>query len=312
MSGGSVRIAHFSDTHVLSLRGARPGRFVNKRLTGAVNLAFNRARHYRVEVFERLLEAVTAFAPDHTICTGDLVNLALPAEFERVADLLSEHFDDDALTVVPGNHDYYARDAVNAGLFERHFGRWQPQRRPSTASAHRLYPVLRGLDGASPIVIVGLSTAIQTPVFMATGEVGRSQLEAAIAYLEAAPDAFRLVMLHHPLTRARDRRFDYVRRLVDAEAVCGAFVRASAPPHLVVHGHNHAFARTKLPTTEIPVVQVGSASRIGGRHVAEFNVYTVRDGTLVDIERHIFDPETRAFVACDSDANPRSTVNPSA
>ena len=78
-----LRIAHFSDTHVLSLEGVGPKRFLNKRWTGAVNLALNRSRHYRVEIFERLLEAVVASEPDHSVCTGDLVNLALEPEFVR-------------------------------------------------------------------------------------------------------------------------------------------------------------------------------------------------------------------------------------
>ena len=98
----TTRIAHFSDTHVLSLTGVGPGRFLNKRVTGAVNLAFNRSRHYRVEVFEALLDAVKAAKPDHSVCTGDLVNLALEPEFVRVGSFLSTHFDDNELTLVQG------------------------------------------------------------------------------------------------------------------------------------------------------------------------------------------------------------------
>ena len=52
-----MRVAHFSDVHVLSLKGTRPRQFLNKRWTGAVNLALNRAKHYRVSVFEQLLAA---------------------------------------------------------------------------------------------------------------------------------------------------------------------------------------------------------------------------------------------------------------
>ena len=116
-----TRIAHFSDTHVLSVRGATPARFFNKRWTGAVNLALNRARHYRVDIFERLLDAVVATKPDHVICTGDLVNLALESEFERVLNLLRSRFSPGELTLVPGNHDYYVREAITAGFFENKF-----------------------------------------------------------------------------------------------------------------------------------------------------------------------------------------------
>ena len=84
-----TRIAHFSDTHVLSLKGVQLRDLLNKRLTGAVNLALNRAKHYRVEVFEQTLDAILATKPDHSICTGDLVNLALQPEFDKVQTCLN-------------------------------------------------------------------------------------------------------------------------------------------------------------------------------------------------------------------------------
>ena len=66
-------------------------------------------------------------------------------------------------------------------------------------------------------------------------------------------------------------------------------------PDLVVHGHNHEFKRMVLLGTDVPIIQVGSASRAGSKKRAEFNVYVVEDGTLTAIERHIHDPETGTF-----------------
>jgi len=301
---GTIRVAHFSDTHVLSLRGVGPGRFLNKRWTGAVNLALNRARHYRTEVFAQLLEAVAALDVDHAVCTGDLVNLALEPEFEQVAGMLREVFGPDELTVVPGNHDYYVKEAVNAGLFERTFAEWMPQDvsvgRGGSAEGHEAhYPVVRVRDG---VFIVGLSSAQPTPVFMATGKVGTGQL-AEMSQAFRAPEAkarFRMLLLHHPLLPDPTRRLEASRRLVDAEAVIEAlWACGSRGPQLVVHGHNHAFRRELVPGTPVPVVQVASGSRFGGRHHAEFNVYVVRGGELTGIERHVHDVETGRFVRCD-------------
>ena len=120
------RIVHFSDTHVLSLKGVQLRELLNKRITGAVNLALNRAKHYQVEVFEQLLDAVVAVQPDHSICTGDLVNLALTPEFVRVHELLSDRFGPHQLTLVPGNHDYYTKEASLAGRFEEYFDEYLP------------------------------------------------------------------------------------------------------------------------------------------------------------------------------------------
>lgn len=304
----TLRIAHFSDTHVLALRGATPGQFLSKRFTGAVNLAMARSRHYRVEIFERLLAAIAAAAPDHTLCSGDLVNLALEAEFKRVFGLLDAVFPAGRLTVVPGNHDAYAKDAVVEGLFERHFGQWQPRDvdlgaprlgDPGRADVGSVYPVVRALDG---LYVVGLTTAVTSPVFMATGTVGEAQLDG----LEQAfrrPEAkgrFRLLMLHHPLLPDPARPFDHLRRLTDADRLLARLWALGADgPQLVVHGHNHVFKRNALPGSPVPIIQVASASRSGSKHRAEFNIYVIEDGALTAIERHIHDPATETFVPCD-------------
>jgi 3',5'-cyclic AMP phosphodiesterase CpdA len=292
------RIAHFSDTHVLALRGARAGQFLSKRWTGAVNLAMARSRHYRVEIFERLLEAIADVGPDHTLCTGDLVNLALEPEFVRVNRLLDEVFPAETLTVVPGNHDYYAKDAVADGLFEKYFGQFQPKD-CGAGGQDGVYPVCRVMD---EVFVVGLSTAVPTPAFMATGTLGTAQLEAMERAFRRpeAKDRFRILMLHHPLLPDPSRPADHMRRLTDADQLLARLWKAGdRGPQLVIHGHNHVFKRNQLPGAPTPIIQVASASRAGTKHRAEFNVYVLRDGALAAIERHIHDPETGRFVACD-------------
>ncbi len=294
-----IRIAHFSDIHVLSLQGVTPRDFLNKRATGAVNLAFNRARQYRVEIFERLLETVTALAVDHTVCTGDLVNLALPAEFTRVQALLDATFDEGSLTLVPGNHDYYveaARGSDDRTLFERTFSKYLPH---DLQVSDDIYPITRVLPG---IAIVGLSSAVSTPAFFATGNVGLAQLEAARRALgsEEATSRFRLLLIHHPLLSAPGRPLNLMRRLVDADEVKDRLTADPRfRPHLVVHGHNHVFLRESLPGTDTPIIQVAAGSRHRVGHFAEFNVYCVEGDVLVGVERHIYDPRDDRFVAHD-------------
>ena len=45
-------LAHISDLHVLDLTGVRPWRFLNKRMTGGLNLVLGRRRMHRIEVVE--------------------------------------------------------------------------------------------------------------------------------------------------------------------------------------------------------------------------------------------------------------------
>ncbi len=305
-----TRIAHFSDTHVLSLKGVQLRELLNKRLTGAVNLALNRAKHYRVEVFEQTLDAVVSAQPDHSICTGDLVNLALRPEFEKVASLLSERFSSDQLTLVPGNHDYYTKEASLAGRFESYFGDYLPQTLGTFSELceegedqRRAYPISRLLDGVG---IIGLSTAIPTASFMATGEVGEAQLKrlkAALSHPELN-ERFTLLMLHHPLFPEPKRTLDQTRRLADAQALIEQLEVAESSPDLIVHGHNHEFKRQALPQRMTPVIQVASASRAGSKHTAEFHVYVIDQGELQSIERHIHHPEEGTFIPCDESGTP--------
>ena len=302
-----TRIAHFSDTHVLSLKGVQLRDLLNKRLTGAVNLALNRAKHYRVEVFEQTLDAILATKPDHSICTGDLVNLALRPEFDKVRELLISRFEPSELTLVPGNHDYYTKEASLAGRFESYFAEYLPQELEELKTTvtdqddqRQHYPIIRILE---EVAIIGLSTAIPTASFMATGELGSAQLtrlEQGLSH-EAFRKRFSLLMLHHPLFPEPKRRLDQTRRLADAQVLIEALDHEEDQAvGLIVHGHNHEFKRMALPQSKIPVVQVASASRTAShKHSAEFHIYVIESGQLKAIERHIHDEESGRFIPCD-------------
>lgn len=309
-----TRIAHFSDTHVLSLKGVQVRDLLNKRLTGAVNLALNRAKHYRVEVFEQTLDAIIAAKPDHSICTGDLVNLALQPEFDKVGELLNTRFASTELTLVPGNHDYYTKEASLAGRFESAFADYLPQEIDELkTSVHegddqrQAYPITRVLD---EVAIIGLSTAIPTASFMATGELGEDQLSRLKNGLDhpTFKERFSLLMLHHPLFPEPKRRLDQTRRLADAQALIETLDQEQGTAvDLVVHGHNHEFKRMTLPQSQTPVIQVASASRTASaKHSAEFHIYVIEDGKLKAIERHIHHSDTGQFIPCDESGEPLS------
>jgi 3',5'-cyclic AMP phosphodiesterase CpdA len=63
-----VRLAHCSDLHLLSLTGAHVRDFLGKRWTGGVNLLLHRAKHYRAEVFEALVDDLNAQTVDQVVC----------------------------------------------------------------------------------------------------------------------------------------------------------------------------------------------------------------------------------------------------
>ncbi len=302
----TTRIAHFSDTHVLAIGNASLNQFLNKRITGAANLILNRSRHYRTEVFEAVLDAISSQNADHVVCTGDLVNLALKAEFEKVKMLLAQHFEPGELTLVPGNHDYYVKEAMELAHFEEMFRDYLP----ASEIPGESYPFLRVLDS---VALIGLCSAVEQPFFFAGGRIGATQLEE-MKRLHQDPrikDKFKIVLVHHPLVPDPERRLEFTRRLEDANAFIETlWSLEDDAPDMVLNGHNHRYRRCYLPGTSVINVQAASASRFGGKYPAEYNIYEIDDGVLKSINRHIYDPDSNGFtdvVAYDH----RTTLAPS-
>ena len=109
-----MKIAHFSDLHLLSLEGVPAHRFLNKRLTGWINLRLKRGSIHRSAYVRAIAREVTRLDIEHVVVTGDLTNLALESEFELVRDLFEQDLglDPSRVTIAPGNHDLYTRGSL--------------------------------------------------------------------------------------------------------------------------------------------------------------------------------------------------------
>ncbi|MBI5609310.1 MAG: metallophosphoesterase, partial [Deltaproteobacteria bacterium] len=178
-----LRIAHISDLHVLDLQGVRWHRFLNKRLTGAMNLAGMRRNAHPVHVADHLAdhlaERLAQDDIDHVIVTGDLTNLALDSEFARVRKVIERIGAPDRVTLIPGNHDLYTRGSLRHKRFERWFSDYMVDDADDAELAAQRgrehYPFVR--KPAEHVRIYGLSSAVPTPPFLAYGHVGRPQLD---------------------------------------------------------------------------------------------------------------------------------------
>src|SRR5262249_22965732 len=147
-----------------------------------------------------LLVDMHAQAPDHIALTGDVVNLALPGEYPAARAFLERVGAPDRLSVVPGNHDAYTK-----GGAVRHLAEFDPWMRGDNAGAHPLdederFPYVRIRDR---VALVGLSSAVPTAPFMATGKLGVRQVTRLRDALERLGHAgyCRVVMIHHPVRR---------------------------------------------------------------------------------------------------------------
>ncbi len=263
-------LAHLSDPHLAPLPRPRLHELIGKRALGYLNWRRNRHRVHRRAVVDALIADLRAQRPDHIAVTGDLVNIALPEEIARAADWLATVGPPHDVTLVPGNHDAYVR-----GALPRLLRAWGDYMRDDDAAA----PQALGLPFVrrrGPVTLIGVSTAVPTAPFMATGTLGEAQLAALDALLRRE-DATRcrVLLLHHPLATTRRRRFA---RLTDADALCALLARHGV--ELVLHGHDHRHAVIHVAGPggrSIPVVGVPSASIAPGGHydAAAYNLVAI-------------------------------------
>lgn len=268
-------IAHISDLHLLSLRGVRARDFFNKRITGGLNLLFNRGGEFPGRMARALVQALRAARPDHLIVSGDVTNLSFEAELELVREILSQlDLPASEITVVPGNHDYYTRGAARQDHFSSVMA---PFLEGDLQPGPGRFPFVRLRDD---VAIVALSSARPRPPFIASGTLGDAQLELTEKLLihEACRERFRLVVLHHPPV---SEHIKWHNRLTDAGAFLDLLRRAGAD--LVVHGHLHRFCQESLqgPDGRIPLLGVGSSTWLSPRDPgrrAQYNLYDIGEG----------------------------------
>jgi 3',5'-cyclic AMP phosphodiesterase CpdA len=266
-------LAHLSDPHLPPLPTARLGDLIGKRALGYLNWTRNRHKYQRRDVLDALVSDIHRQAPDHIAVTGDFVNLALEAEFEPARAWLEALGSPDRVSIVPGNHDAYVR--ATRRRFVETFGNYLDG---DDASDHGgPFPFLRR---RGPLALIGVSSAVPTPPLMATGWLGRDQLEALDRLLSrlAAERLFRVLLIHHPLRSA-----SRAKRLTDSGEL-----RALLKQHgveLILHGHDHIHSTMWIdgPGGTIPAIGVPSASALAhGRYpAAAYNLFSIeRDGDV--------------------------------
>jgi 3',5'-cyclic AMP phosphodiesterase CpdA len=240
-----------------------------KRALGYLNWTRNRHKYHRRDVLDALVTDMQAQQPDHVAVTGDLVNLALDAEFHPAKEWLEGIGQPADVTVVPGNHDAYVR--ATRHRFAHTFGDYLRGDADATVS----FPFLRR---RGPLALIGVSSAVPTPPLMATGWLGKAQLEALETILAqlSREDAFRVLLVHHPLHS--DGR---AKRLTDSRQLRALLHRHGV--ELVLHGHDHIHSTMWFdgPERKIPAIGVPSASALARKHYpgAAYNLFTVeRDG----------------------------------
>jgi len=284
--------AHISDPHLTTLEGARGRQLLNKRLLGYLSWRRKRRYQHQREILTALQHDLQSRPVEQLLVTGDLTHIGLPQEFAQARAWLQQLGGPRQVALVPGNHD-----ALIKASWQDTFALWDDY----LASDEPVTPRFPSLRVRGAVAYIGLSSACPTPPFMATGTVGKEQLERLPRLLEATrrQGLFRVIYLHHsPLTGTEKWR----KRLTDAAAL-EALIEAHGA-ELVLHGHGHRAHYRELETRHgsVPVLAVPSASAAGlhGAEVAHYNRFTVTrtaSGWEADIECRGYDSAPGRFTA---------------
>ena len=268
METTSFSLAHVSDPHLTQLERAEPRELCNKRILGFLSWRRRRRHHHRPEVLDALLADIHSQDPDHVVITGDLTHIGLPDEFRQARTWLEKLGAPESVTVIPGNHDTYVSEE-----WSRTFGQITEYLRSDAAldwSADD-YPSVRVRE---PWAIVGLSSAIPTAPFLATGRLGKRQRVrlAQVLHELQARDLLRLILIHHaPLPGVDKMR----RCLVDGRETLSVLL--AGRPHLILHGHGHRarWNSAGAGDREVPIIAVPSASYTleDAEKFARYNIY---------------------------------------
>ncbi len=260
-------LAHLSDPHLAPLPRPRWRELMGKRATGYFNWQRRRRLVHRSDLLARVVADLKANEPDHVVVTGDLINISLAAEYAPARAWLASLGSPENVTLVPGNHDAYVR----AARPHLHWGDYMRGDHLTEVA----FPFLRRRDS---IALIGLSSAVPSPPFTATGRVGDEQVERLAGLLDrsAEQQLFRVVAVHHPPTSRPGRHF---KRLVDAAKLRNVLARHGA--ELVIHGHDHVPSQVFLkgPHRPIPAIGVPSASEAASAHSRPgYNLYRIEAG----------------------------------
>ena len=165
---------------------------------------------------------------------------------------------------------------------------------PANWSARRTF---RTCGYAARSAIIGLSTAVPTPPFFASGRLGGEQLRHLGGLLETAAQRglYRIVVLHHS-----PHSMSFRRGLSDADRLLSTLAGPGA--ELIIHGHGHRQMHAMLQAGErhIPVFGVPSASASYDDPAKSpgYNLYEVnraQEGWETRARSFILDEETQQF-----------------
>lgn len=219
-----MKLAFFTDAHLQLSRTPYPWELLGKPLTGFLNWQKRKTQH-PTATLSQIVAQMQAANPDYYVFLGDMVNLGLSQEWAQAKLFLEKLCPPEKLIFLPGNHDAYTKAAVQR--MEKLLGK-------------QSFPILKEDDTTR---FIGLSTAIVTKPFNATGFIDEAQLIALETALQTKKR--RIIALHHPPIEIEGGLAH--KRLINVKAFQAIILRHGAEH--ILHGQTHRASKHYIGKT---------------------------------------------------------------
>ena len=253
---GAMKFAHLTDIHLPIPKKPAVGSLMNKRLLGYLSWTRKRRHRHKIEAANALAADIAGQNCSAVLISGDLVNIALPAEFHAARKWVDEQLNHTPVVFTPGNHDTYvaANWDETLGLFANQMTGDHGDGKVRATHSPRDFPFLSTLG--DDVAVIAVNSSPPTAPGLASGSLGRKQLSRLENMLSSiGNEKFRALMLHHPIN---DGVVSMRKGLDDAKAL-----RALVAKHgvdLVLHGHAHVPHENFVETPSGPAPVIGGAS----------------------------------------------------
>ena len=280
-----MRLIHLTDPHLTTLDGRRPGLQAGKRWLSWLSWQTRRRNRHRRARLTALTAQLGTANPDAWTITGDLCQIGLEPEAREAATWLDGLAPDDQIFLVPGNHDIFAPDSAESVI--RHWSQWLHVD-PSAPE----WPVVRTFDD---VTLIGLNSAVVTPVLKAGGKLGTAMRTRLTQVLEAKRGTCRVVLIHHPPLPGHCNR----RKALDDDRELAMLLQQQGAA-MVLHGHLHRNREYRLDCrdgSEIAVFCTASASAAGSQGAAAARIFDIEPsdgGYRIEMRLEALDASNRS------------------
>ena len=293
-------ICHISDLHLPIEKKPTLLQLFNKRIFGFLNHTSKRKNIFKLENLDLIFNDINKSNDIHTVLTGDIVNLSLEDEFSSASQLLDHHFTDEALSVIPGNHDAYIKVDYKRSMsyLKKYFNK------QNNSIDQEPFPYLKIIND---IAIIGLSSAINSPPLMCWGKMSSKQINTLEDMLKSinGNNYFTIILIHHPVHKYG---FMNLKGLLNRKQLLETITKYNI--NLVLHGHLHREVYNFIKTKDkfVPCIGAPSSSKMLNEKISylQYKIWKKDDKWNFSVYRRLYDNSEKKFKTQDIT---KSTIN---